>query len=73
MTAEVKIHVVNDNECGGADVSVSVNGRLLFNERAGGGEPEDNLYYRDWNWVVQGIKLLAAELGADVEITEMER
>lgn len=37
-----------------------------------GGEPEDNSYYRDYDWVVPAFKRLAEKLNIPCEFEEIE-
>ena len=37
-----------------------------------GGEPEDNLRYRDYAWVPEIIEKIAKRLGADVETEQVQ-
>jgi hypothetical protein len=57
-----------DDESGFACVTVLVNGKRIASGRAGGGEPEDNTYHRDYSWIDDGFASLARALGAEVSI-----
>jgi len=65
MTQEVNIKTAVRDD-GYADVMVSVDGELII-EGWIGGEPEDNSYQRDYNWIDSSFKRLAEALGANVD------
>lgn len=53
------------------EVMVYVNGEPLRTRGVIGGEPEDNLRYRDYKWIEQMLCELAAALGAQVVLDEL--
>ena len=55
---------VRDDGC--ASVMVFVDGKLIIDGWIGG-EPEDNSYQRDYNWIDASFKRLSEVLGADVD------
>jgi hypothetical protein len=53
---------------------VYVDGKVLdTNWNTYGGQPEDNMRYRDYRWVEPLLKELAEKLGAKVTIVEENR
>lgn len=55
------------------DISVYVDGKIVAGGRAGGGEPEDNTYHRDYDWIDDALVKLAKACGAEVthDVTEV--
>ena len=49
-----------------------VDGKLLGSDSIGG-EPDENSYYGDYNWIGFLMKKLAIELGADVKMNVSEK
>lgn len=76
MNRHVKIELVtNDNrDRPRADMRVFLDGERLSGAEGtlGGGEPEDNIYYRDWSWVPLALENLAKALGATVSTAQRE-
>jgi|LGVE01.1.fsa_nt_gb hypothetical protein len=71
MTKKVQIDIELDED-GFAILELFVEGKLLGSESIGG-EPEDNSYYRDYNWIGTLMKQLAIELGADVKMNVTDK
>jgi len=72
----VAIELVTD-ECDRGDrasMRITVDGETLeaAGGSLGGGEPEDNTFRRDWNWVPYAMKSLAERLGCVVSVTTRE-
>ena len=70
MTKKVQINIELDED-GFAILELFVEGKLLGRESIGG-EPEDNSYYRDYNWIGFMLKDLALKLGAEAELKVTE-
>lgn len=56
---------------GRAKIRVCVDGDRLITGYVGG-EPEDNMYYRDYGWIDGALRTLAEALGATVVFDRVE-
>lgn len=66
--SKITIRVIQDGE-GHAEIRACEGETLLASGNVGG-EPEDNLIYRDYKWIVPMLKTLGERLGAEVEVVE---
>lgn len=55
-----------------AEICIYINDKMI-NSAMIGGEPEDNSYTRDYAWIAPMLQNLAKQLGADVEIIEIDQ
>ena len=64
MTDSYSVSIVDDEECSWSErniLRISYRGKTL-EEFYDYGEPEDNSFYRDWNWIQEEL-IRAYELG----------
>ncbi len=59
---------MSDNWCG---VEITLDGKKIASG-CFGGEPEDNSRFRTYDWVLTALQKLSKELGAEVEVVEVD-
>ena len=75
---ERKVRIVlkvneESDRMGDADLEVFVDGTSIGGGNIGGGEPEDNGYFRDYDWIPPLLEDLAKKLGATVTMSGPRR
>lgn len=69
MPTKVKITLTNSRDLDFSHIRVDVDEKELITGCVGG-EPEDNSVYRDYDWIIPALEMLAMSLGATVEVVE---
>lgn len=52
----LKIEIVDNEERGHGNILKVWHDDNLLREEYDNGEPEDNSFYRDWNWVIEALE-----------------
>lgn len=71
-SVDIVVSVFDDicnDRYGCGHIEACVNGELVADGYVGG-EPEDNSYYRDYDWIDGMVKAVAQALGANVNVVQ---